>query len=319
MRWLLFIVALALLLGCISQPEVSEDKNISGEVKIVKEENKTIQEEKEVNEENDDFSYDVMDYINNPDAPLSIRFYDVGYGGKNGRLIMISKEDFNAVIYSVPHENYQKGISYLASNADDVELLIIPSEINADDVSKLIKAVNIGKVVLPDFESERINEIESMFKSNGIEVIKAKNGDLLKYNGITFKFIAPFPDDSLSGANNNAIIMLLQDRNFSFLFLTDAVDGEIQKVNAYVKLEEVNGVEAPNYGMDITPGPVTLLFDKIKPKFIVVDGYKEDVSAIGTDARQFFEEYARIKKIGLFKVWNNGTRINYDGVVWNVS
>ena len=334
MKYIIIVFAVLLLFGCLSQPEQGETpsinteeqgENISGSIVVVNESEETPVNEDEsevpLPEQPPQEPAEIMDYEENVDAELSINFFDVSTPAKHGRLIVISKSDFDAVIYSVPKEQFNVGLAQLESYVDDAELFIVPSatQTSIDSVKDAIDRVLIGKLVVPKYDDENLNAIKQYAESKGIDVVEVQAGDVLEYNGIQFEVLGPYPGE-LTGPNNNAVVIRLKDRDFKMTFFTDSTEGEMQKImNTFDDLSSTI-IEVPNYGVDFTPTAPTLYFDKAKPEVLILDGYREDVTHVGpTDPRQFFEEYVKIRKLALYKVWvNKKLKVVYNGQTYGV-
>jgi len=316
-----FLLILLFFIGCNSKPQQTtnttehtkiQELNTSSNNQEIN--NQTI-ENNEGEEENEEIlNVNIMNYVQDESAPLFIRFFNVGQPYQHGRLIIISKTDFNIVDAEIENET---DVVTINSALDDAEIFIMPTIKNVELCKKIIDDVLIGKLILPDYDNEKVKEISSYASSKGIDVIHVKYGDKMTFNGINITFYGPYPGE-LSSDENNAVIFEIRDRRFSFLFLNDALDGELQKLNQHIK-HNYDGIEVPNYGIGITTGPIMLLFDKTKPSFMILDGYKECLREVGLDSRNFFREYAKIRKIPIYDVWtNNGLTITYDGVTYAI-
>jgi len=315
--FLLFLFSFLILAGCLKEskkqkaieiPE-SYSLNITSEseeiakVKLVKLPIEEEKKEEKTLEMISNFTEDI-------NAPLRISFFNVG---ENERLTLISKGDFDVVISSISEKNIENAVSLIKSNADDVELFIIPYAKTLNNDIKIIENVDVAKIIVPDYDKVSLGEEK-------VIVEKASNGKIYEGNGIKIEIVTPFLK-SFTGDEANSISLYISDRNFSMFIGNDIIEGVIGKIVASNVIKDIDVIVMPSYGKGEAGGANMKLFiDKTKPENAVFEGKGIDLNYIESDdSRAAMVNYLKAKGIKQYFVGNNKViKIFYNGESYEI-
>jgi competence protein ComEC len=252
---------------------------------------------------------------------LGVFFIDVGGAGPQGDAILIKKGDLDILVDAGPAESSGKVVDFLRSHdVDDIEVLISTNAdprhyggINAVLENFLVEELwwtddSFGD---PDYSAaiERVSD-----QAKDVRVVR--DGFTAELNGINLTAINPPKEDRdrFDDVNNDAIVMRVQDRNFSML-LTSGIQTGAQGLllNTRKSLMAAEIVQAPYYGVGSGTSNIGIFLINLKPKIIIISG-SSDESAQNGGSRDPFKRQMGMYNITYYENYKNGTlRVTSDG------
>lgn len=307
------LLAILLLLGCIGEPQSNKtpitDKTDKGGIDIIKE-----REKEEVSYIPKDNKTDVpIDWGDRPEIraknllnytfsdrdPLYITFFNVGYGEKQGRLVLLRRGDSDVYIWSVPNESYPKAYSYIKSYSDDIEYVIIPSgkSLNFETLDRLKKDFEIGKTIAPR---------NIMYYYNGSFDIYLDKGDVLEIANYKIEVLQAGEDYLKSNPGDMGLILKVSKGNNCIIMLLDVENGGLQRFNIDQRYKHnCNYFSWNAYGIYFVPDLYINYMEFFKPKNMIADGSSFKNYDQGT--RKGIYERMKIYNVNIRKVWENET------------
>ncbi len=328
MRIIALLLAALLLLGCTDggrQPPAQNQTNQTEEkppVNIIVEEQKnqtTEKNETEVPVEPPGEEPEGLQYESTPDANLGVFFIDVGGPGLHGDAILLKKGDLDVLVDAGPLEKSGKVVDFLHEHGvDDIEVLV---STNGDPrhyggMDAVAEAFTIeefwwSNYTLDDTAYEAVAERMSG-KARYVKVVEEGFGAEL--NGINFTALNPPKADRFDDVNNDAIVMRLDDRNFSLLLTSGIQTGAQGRLtNERKKDIQTEIIQAPYYGVGSGTSNIGLFLITAKPKMMVISG-SSDESAANGGSRDPYKRLMTQYNISWRENYVNGTiRVTYDG------
>lgn len=315
MYWII-LVALVLLAGCLDNQNRNSGSNrfddqTQGGIEIVREiersdtnyipisnttNNSTkidwgnVQEQKQ---------RDVENYTFMPYDPLIITFFNVGFGEKQGRMILIRRGTLDVYIWGVPNETYPKAYSYIKSYSDDIEYVIIPSarDVNLETYSRLKSDFQIGKTVAAD---------NILLYRNDTFNIYLKEGDVLDLAGFKIEVIQAGKEYLRSNPGDMSLVLKVSMNNTCMILLLDIETGGLQRLNAdNIYRHKCDYFSWNAYGVYFTPDLYLNFFNYFSPKHMIADGASYERYDRGT--RVGLYQRASTYNISIARVWENET------------
>ncbi len=336
MRIIVLLVCAALLFGCNGGGTPPGENATNGTnatekppVTIIVEEQKNQTTESNVTveeEEPPEAEVKELEYEYTPDALLGVYFIDVGAPALHGDAILIKKGDCDILIDAGAAGKGPKVIDFLKSRGvDDIEVLVSTTAdprryggIGAVSERYRIEEFWWGGEVFGDYDYAAIaTDMEGRVKT----VRTVKDGFTAEVNGISFAAINPPASDSdrFDDANNDAIVMRMDDRNFSLLFTSNIQTGaQGRLVNQKAAEIQAGLIQAPNYGVGTGTSNIGIFLLTAKPEAMIVTG-SSDESAANGGSREPFERLMAQYGIRWHESFANGTlRVSSDGQTYTV-
>ncbi len=254
-----------------------------------------------------------LEYAEDPNANLYVYFINVGDGDTQSDAILVKKGDFDMLIDGGPESKKQTVVNFLLERqVDDLEVVV--STHNDPDhygglqyVGEKFRIGDIwrGEEGTPEYDAY----INGIRKEGQIKYVG--KGDENIYSALRVMVENPVKGEGrFFDTDNDGIVLRLEDRGFCTL-LTGDIDGSAQTV-VLVDAEPCDVVQMPWHGMSEGLSHVDFLFDKLKPKAVIVSGSAND----WTDSRQTLYLKADVRNITVYEnykgkdakvVYNGGT------------
>lgn len=265
-----------------------------------------------------------LNYTRDPDALFGVYFIDVGGPALHGDAILIKKGDMDILVDAGPMQKSGKVVDFLRSRGvDDIEVLV---STNADP-----RHYGGIEAVSENFEIEEFwwngQASNDADYSNLVQDIKAKawktevveDGFSSELNGINITALNPPAMDRFDDVNNDAIVLRMDDRNFSLL-LTSGIQTGAQGRLINQRQSEIRAelIQAPYYGVGSGTGNIGIFLITAKPKSMIISG-SSDESAANGGSREPFMRLMTQYNISWYDNYENGTiRISGDGSTYSV-
>ncbi|MGV8085260.1 MAG: ComEC/Rec2 family competence protein [Candidatus Bilamarchaeum sp.] len=264
-----------------------------------------------------------IDYIEDLNQNLGVYFIDVGGVGLHGSAILIKKGDFDMLVDAGPKQNESKVVDFLRSkNVDDIDVL----------VSTAADPRNYGGIdhVLNNYRVEQFwfggkgndqsyNQIVDRVTNASKKSLVVNRGFRKDLNGIVFQVLNPTVQNPFSDVNNDAVVLRVQDRNFTLLLSSNIQTGaQGRLINEQTELIKTAVMQAPYYGVGAGTGEVGLFLIGVNPKNIIITGSADD-SATNGGSRDPFKRYMRQYNVKWNETYVNGSiRVVYDGNEYSI-
>jgi len=264
-----------------------------------------------------------IEYEYDPNQQMGVFFFDVGSASVHGSSILIRKGDLDILFDAGPSEMGPDVVDKLVERGvDDIDVLISTSAdprryggINAVAEKFAIEEFWWSGDTFDDQDYQAIVEsVSAKVKSEKVIV----RGFAAELNGINFTALNP-PSTKFDDVNNDAIVMRVDDRNFSMLLMSNAQKGAHQKLlNEQSSLIKVKVIEAPYYGTGEGTRDIALFLITAKPQWAIIEGSPDDSAPNGGDRDPFFELLDQYN-IQREETYDNGTvRVTTDGTDYTV-
>jgi beta-lactamase superfamily II metal-dependent hydrolase len=263
---------------------------------------------------------DGINYTLTPEASFAVYFIYVGdYANKaHGDAILIKKGDFEMLVDAGPTQSGAKVVEFLKSRGvDDVDVLV---STNADPY-------HYGGIstVKSNFQIEELwwsgkafndQEYSSLMAGMNNKVKKVRildRGFNMSINGMEFSALNPKPKE-FGDKDNDAIVLRVEDRNFSMVLLSGVQFGaQNEMVNNVKDQLECNVMQAPYYGLGAGTSGIGNFLTLVQPETVVISGGPDDSAASGGD-RSPFRRLMDEHKVEYFENFKGGTvRVTSDG------
>lgn len=267
-----------------------------------------------------------IDYTSEPESNFAVYFIYVGdqTDKLHGDSILIKKGDLDILVDAGPAQSGGNVVNFLKSRGvDDIDVLV---STNADpwhygglsDVRSSFKIEEFwwsGKGFNDQAYLSLVSDIESSVENTRI----VERGFSESLNGMDFTVLnpkaTPFKD-----VNNDAIVLRLEDRNFSMVLLSGVQFGAQGEMVNNVKEElKCNVMQAPYYGLGAGTSGIGNFLTTVKPEVMVVSG-GPDESAVSGGARDPFRRLMDEHDVDYYENYIGGTvRVSSDGDKYSVS
>ena len=221
-----------------------------------------------------------MDYSTDLNASLAVYFINVGKTGVNdeasvqGEAIYIKKGDVDILIDTGSGVIGGTVADYVKNrNADDLELLISTSvdERRYGGIQTVLDKIKIEEFWWSgyDLDNQSYKKVVKNVQDKVSVVNTVGKGFTKTINGIKFEVLnpktPPFVDQ-----NNDAIVLRIEDRNFTMLFTSNIQTGARDKLlnEQLDKLTNATVMTAPYYGLGSGTSNIQLFLTKTKPNEI---------------------------------------------------
>lgn len=334
---LLLVAVSVLLFGCLggeSPPEqnqtVNQTLNITTNISnvsiiITPQKNQTVEQNDSAPPPPQPPQSNETNYTVAPEDNSAAYFIYVGdlTNRLNGDAILIKKGDLDILVDAGPAQSSGKVIDFLKSRGvDDIDVLI---STNADPLrygglGAVSSAYNIEEFWWSgeDFKKADYQGLVQNISQKAKTVKVIKRGFTATFNGITLKALNPkvpiFRD-----VNNDAIVLRMEDRNFSMLLLSDAQFGaQSELLNNQKDLLFVDVMEAPYYGVGVGTSGIGNFLQTLRPKDMVISGGPDESAASG-GSREPFKKLLDQYGIKYLENYVGGTvRVVTDGTSYSV-
>jgi competence protein ComEC len=327
MRIIALLLAALLLFGCNGggQPPAENQTNQTEEkppVQIIVEEQKnqtTEKNETEVPVEPPEEVPEGLQYESTPDANLGVFFIDVGGPGLHGDAILIKKGDLDVLVDAGPAEKSGKVVDFLHEHGvDDIEVLVStngdPRHYGGMDAVSDAFAIEELWWSNDTLDDPSYKAVAERMSAKARYVKEVEEGFTAELNGINFTALNPPTTDRFDDVNNDAIVMRLDDRNFSLLLTSGIQTGaQGRLINERKSDIQTQIIQAPYYGVGSGTSNIGLFLITAKPKMMVISG-SSDESAANGGSRDPFKRLMTQYNISWRENYVNGTiRVTYDG------
>ncbi|MCS7122453.1 MAG: hypothetical protein NZ908_00640 [Candidatus Micrarchaeota archaeon] len=310
----ILLLAVLLLVGCVDNNQPSKNQNNkfqnqpieSGGINIISEQNRTEIDTTPVQnrtqggirwgDSSEQKEEDVMNYTFSSYDPLIIKFFNVGFREKQGRLILLRLGTSDVYIWGVPQETYPQAYGYIRSHSDDIEFVIVPSArpVNLETLSKLRQDFRIGKTIAPRGITEYTNETFDIY---------LKEGDVLEIGNYKIQVIQA-GKDYLKNPGDMSLVLRVSKGDKCILMLLDIETGGLQRLNIdHSKRFSCEYFQWNAYGIYFIPDLYINFFNDFRPKYMIADGAKFDTYDEGT--RSGIYQRAGIYRVNVTRVWEN--------------
>lgn len=337
------IALMVLLFGCIDlggpqqnvtppvTPNVTPPSNITPSVNdstiiVTPQENQTVEQNYTPPPPPPSVDAKEINYTNQPNASFAIYLIYVGdqTNKLHGDAILIKKGDLDVLVDAGPSKSGSEVISFLNKRSvDDIDVLI---STNADPwhyegisaVSSKYKIEEFwwsGKT----FNDQKYSTLVSGLGSNVKKVRVVERGFSKTLNGMNISVLNP-KEKAFNDVNNDAIVLRIEDRNFSMVLLSGVQFGAQGEMVNNIKTQLTSNVmQAPYYGLGAGTSGIGNFLTTAKPEVIVVSGGPDESAASG-GSRDPFRRLMDQHSIKYYENYKGGTvRVNSDGTNYSVS
>jgi competence protein ComEC len=258
-----------------------------------------------------------MNYAETVNSNLFVYFITVGYGDTQGDAILVKKGDFDMVIDGGPVEKKHDVVNFLFERGvDDIEVLVSTHDDpeHSGGLAYIGENFRVGEVWRPSEGSASYGQmLEGIGAEQGIREIG--RGDERIFNGIHVLVRNPLlGDERFFDADNDAIVIRLEDRGFCLL-LTSDIDGSAQ-TQILMGSERCDVVQMPWHGMSEGLSSLDFFFDTLKPRDVIVSGSSKD----WTNSRQTLHNKAALRDIGVYENYDGeAAKITYNGNEYSIA
>jgi competence protein ComEC len=267
-----------------------------------------------------------MSYKDLPNSSFAIYFIYVGEltNKLHGESILIKKEDFEMLIDAGPKEKGTQVVDFLKSRGvDDLEVVV---STNADPwhyggLSAVAANFEIeefwwsGKTFNDQEYSSLVNSISSQAKNTTI----VERGFVTSYIGMDFEALNP-KEKAFNDVNNDAIVLRMDDRNFSAVLLSGVQFGsQSEMINSMLEKLQVDVMSAPYYGLGAGTSGIGNFLTSAKPETMIVSG-GPDESAVSGGSRDPYRRLMDEHNVSYYENYIGGTvRVTSDGSTYAAS
>jgi beta-lactamase superfamily II metal-dependent hydrolase len=338
MKWLIGLLALFLVFGCVGeeppQQNVSEENETDEPppVTIIIEDQKNQTTEGDVlpddePDENETIDPSVLDFIIEEGQPAGIFFIDVADKFTHGNSVLIKKGELDILLDAGSKENANEVINFLNSRAvDDIEVLIStnPDPRNYGGLETVIEHFDVEHFWWSgeSFGDSKYESVAEKVSAKAKQTLFVEEGFTKEIGGMTLEVLNP-PVVRFDDVNNDAIVLKVTEGNVSILLLSGIQKGAVQNLaNDKASLIKTDVMMAPYYGTGEGTRDIGLFLLAAEPEYVIVTGSSDD-SAENGGSREPFERLMEQYGIEWSNTYENGTlRVTTDGsgyVVQNVS
>ena len=265
-----------------------------------------------------------IQYTEAPDEKLAVYFIYVGDSiyKRHGDSILIRKGDLDILIDAGPAESGGKVLNFLQSRGIDDLDLVISTNADKEHYGGLSMVTNAYDVEELWWSGEAFGDQAYLSAVSGIKAKETKivdRGFNMTLNGIELKVLNPI-QKRFADVNNDAIVLRLQDRNFSMLLLSGVQFGsQNEMINNIKKDMQVNVMQAPYYGLGAGTSGIGNFLTTAKPEVMVISGGPNESPESGGD-RSPFRRLLDQHDIEYYENYIGGTvRVTTDGSTYAVS
>jgi len=335
MKTLVFgFAVLVLLFGCIdlgggnqqnntntTSANVTPQQNVSdGTIIIGQQQNQTVEQNYTKPPPSPPEQAEGLNYTLEPDANFAVYFIYVGdlTNKLHGDAILIRKGDMEVLVDAGPAQSGTKVAEFLQSRGvDDIEVLIStnadPRHYGGIDTVRSKYSVEelwwSGNAFNDQDYISTISSLNSSVKKTRV----VGRGFNMTINGMNFTVLNPkaMPFENV---NNDAIVLRIDDRNFSMVLLSGVQRGAQDEMLNTIKNElKCDVMQAPYYGLGAGTSGIANFLSSLKPGTIVVSG-GPDESAQSGGSREPFRKLMQQYNITYYENYIGGTvRVSSDG------
>jgi competence protein ComEC len=335
-------LALAILLsGCTNPPApeqngtqpanatnatVPEQNNTNVTIITNQQQNQTVQQQQNITNPAPAVESKEINYTFQPNDTLAIYFIYVGDAASKlqGDAILIKKGDLDVLVDAGSAQTGGRVVDFLKSkNIDDIDVML---STNADPdhyggLGAVAAAYRVeefwwsGKTFNDQSYAALGTALASGAEGNVKTVRTVGRGFNMTLNGITLSVLSPGPRP-FGDMNNDAVVLRVQDRNFSAVLLSGAQLGaQGDLLSAQKGMLKCDVMQAPYYGLGAGTSGIANLLTSIKPKLMVISGGPDESAASG-GSRDPFRRLLDQDGIPYIENYADGgstVRITYDG------
>jgi beta-lactamase superfamily II metal-dependent hydrolase len=293
---LAMMVALMLLFGCGDQrPLPANDTNgtnLTNNTKpvtiIIGNQSNQTKEQNKTETKNDTLPeiHKELEYTYEPNATIGVYFIYVGDAALHGDAILIKKGDFVMLIDAGAAEKGGKVVDFLRSKGVTGITILVSTTGDPRRYGGINDVADNFKIQRywwggNTFDDSAYGAIATRManETKGVDIIS--DGYNISLNGMEFKALNP-PSKLFDDVNNGAIVLKIEDRNFSMLLTSDIQTGAQGRLaSERAKLLNSTIMEAPYYGVGTGIAQIGVMLNYIRPKTMIISGSADESAANG--------------------------------------
>ena len=212
---------------------------------------------------------------NQANDELIIKFFDAG----KADCILIGIQDKYIMIYTGLDKNKNEISTYLKSQGiDSLEYLIL-THMDKDHIGgadEIINKFKISNLIQPDYkkESNQYEEYEEAIEKSNIQPTLLHEEISVKIDNVEIK-ICPPKKDEYKKSNDYSIIVEINYKDKSFLFMGDAEEERIKEFLKYNK-KYFSVIKMPHHGR--VNNMTENLIENTKPQYSIITSSKEETA-----------------------------------------
>lgn len=329
MRWLIGLLALLLIFGCLGEtpPEnvtPGDNETAPPPVKIIigEQKNQTTEDiigpepEPEENVTIEDPTQ--IDIEIEEGQPTGIFFIDVGDPHTHGNSVLIKKGGLDILLDAGPADKGSTVVDFLNSRSvDDIDVLIStnPDPRNYGGLESVIDNFKVEQFWWSGsaFGDQKYISLTDRISGEVKMTSLVEDGFSKEIGGVKLEVINP-PLDRFDDVNNDAIVLKVTEGNVSVLLLSGVQKGALQKLTNEKRLQiKTDVMMAPYYGTGEGTRDIGLFLLASDPDFVVITGSPDD-SAENGGSREPFMRLMTQYDIDWAETYVNGSiRVTTDG------
>ncbi len=241
----------------------------------------------------------IPDYTYEPNRPMDIYFLDVGGPGLQGNAALLRKGDFTMLIDAGPVENGAKVADFL--RAHEVTRLNVFVSTTQDPrnyrgIDAVAEAIPIETIWYGDITDANYQTTLTSLINRAQDTVKVERGTVRELDGIRFEILNPVTP-RFGNIDNDAIVMRIDDRNFSMLMTSNIQSGARDKLmNEQLDKLKVQIMSAPYYGTGTGTSGINLFLTSTKPQLMIITGSADDSATNGGSREPFMRQ---LKQYGI--------------------
>ncbi len=253
-----------------------------------------------------------VEYAEDPNATMYVYFINVGDGNTQGDAILVKKGDFDMLIDGGPESKKQAVVNFLLEKqVDDLEVVVSTHD-DPDHYGGLQyvgENFRIGDIWRSEEGSAGYTSYINGIKKEG-QVKFVGRGDENLYSGIHVIVENPIKGEGrFFDPNNDGVSLRLEDERGFCTLLTGDIEGSAQ-TKILMDSKPCDVVQMPWHGMSEGLSELDFLFDKLKPKAVVVSGSAND----WTNTRQTLYLKAQVRNITVYNDFDGkDAKVAFDG------
>ncbi len=319
------LVVMILLSGCLG-PETGPEENVTEEgeknitVTTTTQKNQTVERKEAEEVVIEEPEAEGIEYTLDENASIALYFIYTGNPQLHihGEALLLKKGDFDMLIDAGPAESAGEVVNFLESRGiDDLEVLISTSADpmrygGIQDVADSFEIEEFWWSGNSFADSTYAGIVEGI--SESAEIVEVTRGYARELQGIEFTVLNP-KEPSFNHVDNDAIVLKVEDREFSALLTSNILIGSQSELVNNMK-EEIKAtvMSAPYYGVGRGTNNIGIFLLSVSPEHIVISGSSDDSAEAGGSREPFFRlmqqygiEWTANYEVGTVRVFSDGT------------
>lgn len=264
-------------------------------------------------------------YTHEPNATFAVYFIYVGDAQSRlqGDAVLIRKGDLAILVDAGPAETAGRVVDFLKERGVDNIGVLVSTNGDPQHFGG-IRAVSSAYRVQElwwggnDFNNATYNSTISDVSAKVKRTRVIGRGFNMTLDGMTISALNPL-DRQFNDVNNDAVVLRLDDRNFSMVLLSGVQFGaENEMLNHEQSLLRCDVMQAPYYGLGSGTSDIGNFLKTLQPHVVVISG-GPDESAVSGGSRDPFRRTLKDDGIPYYENYVNGTlRIVSDGQTYSI-